>query len=152
MVTYALVPAGVGIGDEVAKWSQGVRLVVRDLDLLGRFRCSVHGRWLGLDRHGGGGGGGGSILWLGIQRANEEGALVLIEDALVVVLPELLGGVLAGDACEDLLATRVVVLELCQIVDVVVDNDVEVVALVVRRDVALCEGFGHVGGWCERWW
>jgi len=30
--------------------------------------------------------------------------LVLFEDALVVVLPELLGRILAGDALEDLLA------------------------------------------------
>jgi hypothetical protein len=40
----------------------------------------------------------------------------------------------------------VVVLELGQVVDVLVDDDVQVVGLVMRLDVAGCEGFRHDGG------
>jgi hypothetical protein len=43
-----------------------------------------------------------------------------------------------------LLSARVLLLELGQVVDIVIDNDVEVVGLVVRRNVVGCEGFRHV--------
>lgn len=93
-----------------------------------------------------------------------------------MVFPELLRGILAGDALENLLAacedsralelekgvssacwcdvldgwegvslTRVVVLELGHIVDILVNNDPEGVGLVVRRYVACTERLGHGG-------
>ena len=46
------------------------------------------------------------------------------------------------------LHTWVVILELCKVVDIAVDDDPQRVGLVVRRDVALCEGFGH-GDMCD---
>ena len=71
-----------------------------------------------------------------------------------MVLPELLGGVLAGNTLEDLLATRMLILlrlsvarplcakrqthlELGQVVDILIDNDPKAVGLVVRRNVCL---------------
>jgi hypothetical protein len=45
--------------------------------------------------------------------------------------------------------TGVVVLELCQVVDVAVDNDEQVIGLVVRRDVACREDLGHGCDVCE---
>lgn len=63
-----------------------------------------------------------------------------------MVLPELLGRILAGDPLENLLAARVVVLELCEVVYVTVDDDPERIGLVVRRNVALAERFRH--GFC----
>jgi hypothetical protein len=89
--------------------------------------------------------------------------LEFLEDAFVVVFPELLRGVLSGDPGEDLLAaceaasvgcswpkglgwahTWMLILELRQVVDVLVDGDIEVVWLVVRCDVCLGEGFRHL--------
>jgi hypothetical protein len=82
--------------------------------------------------------------------------LVLLQDALIVVFPELLAGVLSSHSLDDLLATRVfflidgvsrllclpwshpAYLELGHVVDIVVDNDPEVVGLVVRLHI----GFG----------
>jgi hypothetical protein len=82
--------------------------------------------------------------------------LVLLQDALIVVLPELLAGVLSSHSLDDLLATRVLFLgecvsrlprspwrhpaylELGHVVDIVVDNNPEVVGLVVRLHI----GFG----------
>ena len=43
-----------------------------------------------------------------------------------------------------LLSAGMLLLELGQVVDIVIDNDVEVVGLVVRRNVVGCEGFRHV--------
>lgn len=56
-----------------------------------------------------------TVLELGLllERADLELGAVLLEHALAVVLPELLGGVLAGHALEDLCAARVVVEEAC---------------------------------------
>lgn len=48
-----------------------------------------------------------------------------------MVFPKLLGSVLACDSLQDLLATRVLVLKLGQVVDVLVNNDPEVIWLVV---------------------
>lgn len=94
--TYALVPAGVGEGNQVTVGLEGLGLLFDGLlGLLG-----------GLGRGGGGRGLGGLDLGLlGVEGADLQGLLVLLEDALVVVFPELLGGVLAGDTGEDLLAT-----------------------------------------------
>jgi hypothetical protein len=82
--------------------------------------------------------------------------LVLLQDALIVVLPELLAGVLSSHSLDNLLATRVLFLmgcvsrlgelavrppaylELGHVVDIVVDNNPEVIGLVVRLHV----GFG----------
>lgn len=63
-----------------------------------------------------------------------------------MVLPELLGGVLAGNTLENLLATGVVILELGQIINVAIDNDVQVIGLVVRRHVADGESLRHADG------
>lgn len=52
-------------------------------------------------------------LSLLLERPDLELGPVLLEHALAVVLPELLGGVLAGHALEDLGAARVVVEEAC---------------------------------------
>jgi len=49
----------------------------------------------------------GCLLWLGVEGSDLELLLVLLQYAFVVVLPELLGGVLASDSLEDLLSTRV---------------------------------------------
>lgn len=97
---------------------------------------------------------------------------VLFQHRLAVVLPELLGGVLAGDALEDLGASGVLFEEVCgwgggrwlesdgmeggegpstgDVVDAVVDDDVHAGGLVlVGGDVGLGEGLGHGGGWWE---
>ena len=64
-------------------------------------------------------------------------------------LPELLRGVLASNALQDLGTARVLVDELGDIVDVAVDDDVEaLVWVVVGGDVCGGEGFGH--DCCER--
>lgn len=48
-----------------------------------------------------------------------------------------------------LLSTRVLILKLGQVVDVLVHDDPEVVRFVVRRNVAGRECFGHVGEYCD---
>jgi hypothetical protein len=82
--------------------------------------------------------------------------LVLLQDALIMVLPELLAGVLSSHSLNNLLATRMLFLvecvsklgelevrppaylELGHVVDIIVDNDPEVIGLVVRLHI----GFG----------
>jgi hypothetical protein len=82
--------------------------------------------------------------------------LVLLQDALIVVLPELLAGVFSSHSLDDLLATRVFFLiecvsdllclswshpdylELGHVVDIIVDNDPEIIGLIVRLHI----GFG----------
>ena len=111
-----------------------------------------------------------------LDGADLEAGAVLLEHALAVVLPELLGGVLAGHALEDLGAAGVVVEEACglrrlavllefeanfgsevlrvsvsgrhtgNVVDAVVDDDEHVVALLVLGDLGLGELLGHDGG------
>ena len=62
-----------------------------------------------------------------------------------MVLPELLGGVLAGDALEDLGAAGVLVDEACDVVHGRVDDDVHaLVGRVVRGDFGGGDGFGHL--------
>ena len=157
----SLVPVRVAEGDLRAEGLQGLGLALG--------RCLAHG--LGLRRLDGDGAGCGlrlgglGGLGLGVEGADEEFLLVLLEDALVVVFPELLGSVLSGYALEDLLTawvvsvnmppridfeghelgrrTWVVILKCGQVVDVAVDNDVEIVGLVVRRNVSRGEGLGH---------
>lgn len=99
--TYALVPARVRKGNLLAIWLQRLSLLFA-LGRDGLLGCSGlvghsdgHGfcGWLGLD------------FGLGVEAANLQLALVLLQDALVVVLPELLGCILAGYTLEDLLAT-----------------------------------------------
>lgn len=95
--TYALVPAGIGKGNLLAKGIERLRLVLLLLDggdgLGGRLD---DGRRLGFCL--------GLGLGLGVEGADEKLGLILLQDTFVVVLPELLGGVLASDALEDLLA------------------------------------------------
>lgn len=64
-------------------------------------------------------------------------------------LPELLRGVLASDALEDLGAAGVLVDEVGDVVDAVVDDDVHaLVGRVVGRDFGLGDRFGHcLVGW-----
>lgn len=63
------------------------------------------GRLLG-DGSGSGLGGGLRLgLGLGVEAADLQLGLVLFQNAFIVVLPELLRGVLAGDSLKDLLAT-----------------------------------------------
>ena len=50
-------------------------------------------------------------------------------------------------AAEGIKRTGMVVLELGQVVDIAIDNDVQVVGLVVRRNVACGEDLGHGGGY-----
>lgn len=52
-----------------------------------------------------------------------------------MILPELLGAVLASISGQDLLATGMRVCELTKIVDAVVDHDPQVFVLVMRLDV-----------------
>lgn len=133
---------------------------------------------LGLRR--GLGGFGLDGLGLGVERTDLQLCLVLLENAFVVVFPELLRGVLAGNTLQDLLAacnteprlarsgaeqsrrrdavkgreeegkehrkrTRMVILELAEVVNVAVHDDVEIFWLVVRRNVAGREGLRHDG-------
>ena len=95
-LTYTLVPRRIGEGDQVAIGilRLGSR---RGLEIARGLRLR---RGLGLLR-GRGRGRSGLGLLLGIQRADLELALVLLQDTLVVVLPELLGGILSGNALEN---------------------------------------------------
>lgn len=91
--THRLVPCRVRIRDQVAVWIQGPCLFRSGFGGL-RRNSAGHSFWLDdfllLLRSG-----------LGVQRADLQLLLVLLEDALVVVLPELLGRVFAGNALED---------------------------------------------------
>lgn len=49
--------------------------------------------------------GGLGLGLLGVKAANLQLPLVLLQDTLIVVLPKLLRGVLAGNSLQDLLAT-----------------------------------------------
>lgn len=84
-VAYSLVPRGVCEGNEIAELIQSLEV------LLGNGR---HGARLGLGLRGRGLGGsrrsGGSGLGLAVERADLKLLLVLLQDALIVVLPELL--------------------------------------------------------------
>lgn len=129
----------------------------------GRRGCGIGLRGILLPRRRWSSGRGrGSGLLLSVQAADLELRLVFLEDAFVVVFPELLGGVFASDAGEDLLAaygeggllavlveegrwyegrqTWMLILELGQVVDVLVDDDVEVGWLVVRGHLVGGEG------------
>lgn len=107
-------------------------------------------------------------LWLGlaVEGADHELLLVLLQDGLVVVLPELLGSVLSGNTLEDycmsvaiffcsvypllpltLLSTRVLIGELSDIVDIFVNDDVQVFGLVVRGHIGRGESLRH--GECD---
>lgn len=101
--TYALVPAGIRVRNQVAEGLQRLRR-----SSSGRRILSGLGLLSGRGRGLGGGGLGGrrrrGLLGLGVERADLQPGLVLLKHALVVVLPEHLGGVLAADALEDLLA------------------------------------------------
>jgi hypothetical protein len=101
--TYALIPTRIRKGNQISKRIQRLVVVV-SRSLRGRRshslarRGGLCSRWRRRGSRQCGG-------FLSIERANLELSLVLLEDALVVVFPELLAGVLAGYAREDLLAT-----------------------------------------------
>lgn len=93
----ALIPRGIGKGNHVAKWLEGFRLLIARAGgclLLGSRSSSGLGLGLGL----------GFSLGFGVERADLQLALVLFEDALVVVFPKDLGGVLSSDTSENLFA------------------------------------------------
>ena len=94
--TYTLVPVGVAERDLKAEGLKRLgRLLLSSRGLLSRRRGGLR-RGLGCL-------GLGLRLGLGVQRADLKLCLVLLEDALVVVLPELLGSVFTSNALEDLL-------------------------------------------------
>jgi hypothetical protein len=158
-----LIPDGVGKGDLVSSNIQWLRILIslRREGLLLGCRLRLLRWWWGRRR----GGRCGDLLC--VQRADLELGLIFLENTIIVVLPELLAGVLARDTAEDLLAawqkadvssleqekreaerlgqklTWVLVLEFGQVVDILVDDDVQVVGLVMRLDVAGGEGFRH---------
>jgi hypothetical protein len=131
---HALVPWWIGIWDHVTPWLVLVWLLSFDLDILGS-----------LDNLGS----GVVLLWLGVERADLQLALVLVEDGLVVVFPELGGSVLSSNSGQNccgsfalagcraptdwtcqrkgmvrtLFTSGMLILELGKIVNVVVDND-----------------------------
>ena len=87
--------------------------------------------------------------------------LVLLEDAVVVVLPELLGSVLASYALEDwnmseyemrrqgrrrhtLLAARMLLLEVGKVIYVFVHYNVQIIRCFMRRDVRSRKALRHV--------
>lgn len=158
--THALIPTRIREGNQITVRIQRLHLLYR---LLGHLHHRLTRRlWF-------------RSLWcrcrrsslLGVEGANQEFRLVLLEDAIVVVFPELLAGVLASNAGEDLLAacapislvfggdrdagegkikyTWMLILELGQIVDVLVDDHIKVSGLVVGGNVGLREGLGHDG-------
>lgn len=155
--TYTLVPSGVRKWHLVAEGLQRLSLLV-----VGGFGHNHGGSGFGRA----GGGSGRRLDLLGVEGADLELGLVLLENTLVVVLPELLAGILSGYARKDLLAacepvtsvsipaffrgprvraghTWVVLLEGCQVIDILIDNDVQVGGLVMRLDVAQGESFRH---------
>jgi hypothetical protein len=98
-----LIPSRVSKGNLVTEGLQSLgfflfvgNLLLGSLDGLGcgsrRHRCRIGRRF----RFG--------SIGLGVKRADQELVLVFLQDSLVVVLPELLGSVLASDALEDLFA------------------------------------------------
>lgn len=124
IASYVLVPAGVRERNLVAEWLKSLSRLAVCLLASGR-------NWLGLGCRCGSGRRLGLLLGLGIERADLQLRLVLLQDAVVVVLPELLGRILAGYALEDLLAAGVIILELGQVIHIAVDDDVQAVRLVV---------------------
>lgn len=80
------------------------------------------------------------ILFISEKKVNSRHALCGTH------LPELLGCVLAGHPFQDLAATGVLIDEVCHVVDVAIDDDVEAfVGIVVAGHVGGGEGFGHAG-------
>lgn len=99
--THVLVPARIAKGNLISIRLKGIRLLTaRSLllsssDSFGCSRRSGSGLGLGLGLGG---------LGLCIEGSDLKLLLVLLQDALVVIFPELLRRVLAGDALENLLA------------------------------------------------
>ncbi|KAF5137235.1 hypothetical protein E5D57_001011 [Metarhizium anisopliae] len=91
----ALVPRRISKGDQGSEGLQRLRLLIAGAGAGGLLRSGCGGR-LGL--------GLGLRLGLAVERADLQLALVLFQDALVVVFPEDFGGVLASDSLENLLA------------------------------------------------
>lgn len=138
-ILYRLVPVGVTARNQITELIQWLSLLPCSRTWLWCNRSWLR-RWhhnlllfLLLRRwRGGRWRGGSSSFGLGVQRANLQLLLVLLQNALIVVFPELLAGVFAGNALQDLLSAWVLLLELGQVIDIVVDDDPEVVWLVVR--------------------
>lgn len=81
-----------------------------------------------------------------LNNSNMELGPILLQNALIVVLPELLGGILPRDPLENLRSTGMVVDELGHVVDVVVDDDVQALfGGFVGGDLRGGEGLGHDG-------
>jgi hypothetical protein len=99
--TYTLIPTRIRKGNQISIGLQRLRLLNRRGGNNRPALCLWRGgRWRGwwcCYRRG--------FHLLGIQRPDEELRLVLLQDALIVILPELLGCVLASDSRENLFAT-----------------------------------------------
>ena len=95
--TYTLVPRGIGKGNQISIrilwlglgrwWHRGIGGV----GLLGSWRgswrrCRLGSRFGGL---------------LSVQRADLQLTLVLLQNALIVIFPELLGSIFSGDSLEN---------------------------------------------------
>lgn len=162
MCTYRLVPVGVCVGNQVTEGVHGLVLfrggVALDAVGVGNGSVGLNLDWLRC----------GLGLWLGlaVEGADHELLLVLLQDGLVVILPELLGSVLSGNTLEDccmsvaisffivypllsltLLSTRVLIGELGDIVDILVNDDVQVLGLVVGGHIGHGESLRH--GVCD---
>ena len=90
------------VPDRISKWDLVTKRLQRFLLLLFNW-CGCWGSFSLWCRWGGGRCGRCGGL-LGVERADLELGLILLEDALVVVLPELFAGILACDTGEDLLS------------------------------------------------
>ena len=93
--TYVLIPVGVSEWNLLAVLLERLSLFFLVLSRLLSGSRRGCGSLLGLL----------FLLGLSIERADLQLGLVLLEDALIVVLPELLGGVLSSYALKDLLTT-----------------------------------------------
>lgn len=113
--TYRLVPVGVATGDQITKLVKsfgglfGIASGLRSHETRLSFRLDnlllLLGCWGRGSRRC-----GWCSLFLRVERADLELLLVLLQDGLIVVLPELLAGILSSYSLEDLLATRVLFL------------------------------------------
>jgi hypothetical protein len=113
--TYRLVPVGIATRNEITKLVKrfgglfGISSGLRSHDTGLGLRLDNLLLLLGCWRRGGGRC-WGCRLCLRVQRADLELLLVLLQDGLIVVLPELLAGILSSYSLEDLLTTRVLFL------------------------------------------
>lgn len=88
---------------------------------------------------------GDRVAGLALQIANVQLLQSLAGLVAVADILESLGGILAGDIKQNLLATRVLVDELAAVVDLVVDHDEDVLLGVVLGNILVGVLLGHDG-------